>query len=40
MRKYQAVVDLGKNAMVLGGELIPFVEDPRDERRNERHRQR
>ena len=25
MRKYSAVVDLGRNALVLGGETIPFV---------------
>ena len=26
MRKYQAVVDLGRNAMLIGGKAIPFVE--------------
>ena len=25
MRKYQAVVDLGRNALVIGGEVVPFV---------------
>lgn len=31
MRKYAAVIDLGRNALVIGGKLIPFVEG--DERR-------
>jgi hypothetical protein len=26
MRKYQAVIDLGRNAMLIGGKAIPFVE--------------
>ena len=25
IRKYSAVVDLGRNTLVLGGETIPFV---------------
>jgi hypothetical protein len=26
MRKYQAIVDLGRNAMLIGGKAIPFIE--------------
>ena len=33
MRKYQAVVDLGRNAMLIGGKAIPFVEEDKKERR-------
>ena len=38
MRKYQATIDLAKNGMVLGGELIPFIPDEREKRRDERRR--
>ena len=38
MRKYQATIDLGRNGMVLGGELIPFIDDPHDKKRDERRR--
>ena len=31
MRKYQATIDLGRNALIIGGEAVPFVEG--DERR-------
>ena len=36
MRKYQATIDLAKNGMVLGGELIPFVQG--DEHKKEERR--
>ena len=31
MRKYQAIVDLGRNAMLIGGKAIPFVEGDQKE---------
>ena len=33
MRKYQAVIDLSRNAMLIGGKAIPFVEEDKKERR-------
>jgi len=36
MRKYQAIVDLSRNAMLIGGKAIPFVEG--DKERHERPR--
>ena len=36
MRKYQATIDMAKNGMVLGGELIPFMQG--DERKKEERR--
>ena len=38
MRKYQATIDLAKNGMILGGELIPFVDEPKRERDEQRRR--
>lgn len=38
MRKYQATIDLGRNGMVLGGELIPFIPDPHKEEKDARRR--
>ena len=38
MRKYTATIDLSKNGMVLGGELIPFIDDPHKKERDARHR--
>ena len=35
MRKYQATIDLARNAMVIGGEALPFVEGD-DEKRKQR----
>ena len=26
MRKYAATIDLGRNALVIGGEVLPFVQ--------------
>jgi hypothetical protein len=25
MRKYSATIDLGRNALIIGGEVLPFV---------------
>ena len=36
MRKYQATIDLGRNAMVIGGEALPFVDGDGDQRRHRR----
>lgn len=36
MRKYQAVVDLARNVMLIGGKAIPFVEDDDHKRREQR----
>ena len=38
MRKYQATIDLAKNAMLLGGELVPFIPDPHKEDKDARRR--
>ena len=38
MRKYQATIDLGKDGMVLGGELIPFIDDPHKAEKDARRR--
>ena len=40
MRKYQATIDLAKNGMVLGGELIPFIPDPHKEEKDAHARRR
>ena len=32
MRKYQAIIDLSRNAMLIGGKAIPFVEGDRKEK--------
>lgn len=37
-RRYQATIDLAKDGMILGGELIPFIADPHKERKDERRR--
>ena len=38
MRKYQATIDMAKNGMVLGGELIPFVQGDAERKKEERRR--
>jgi len=37
LRKYQAIVDLGRNALLIGGKAIPFVEGDKKEQHH-RHR--
>mmetsp|Transcript_39792 Transcript_39792/g.84826 ORF Transcript_39792/g.84826 Transcript_39792/m.84826 type:complete len:158 (-) Transcript_39792:515-988(-) len=34
MRKYQATIDLGRNALMIGGEAVPFVEGDDHRRRH------
>ena len=36
--KDSATIDLAKNGMLLGGELIPFIDDPHKKEKDERRR--
>ena len=39
LRKYQAVIDLARNAMLIGGKAIPFVEGEKREDKREQQQQ-